>query len=82
VVRDLTTDVAKIVTTHPINTRYFFRGGFIGDYTDIAIGSDEVLHAFWTDTNNVRTVDWFGGVEWAPGVNVNQQDVVVDSDSF
>ena len=82
VVRDLTTDVAKIVTAHPINTRYFFRGTFFGDYTDIAAGSDDVFHAFWTDSNNVQTVDWFGGVEWAPGVNVNQQDVVVDSDSF
>jgi hypothetical protein len=82
VVRDLTTNVTKIVTAHPINTRYFFRGGFIGDYTDIAAGSDDVFHAFWTDSNNVQTVDWFGGVEWAPGVNVNQQDVVVDSDSF
>lgn len=82
VVRDLNTNVTKVVTTHPINTRHFFRGGFIGDYTDIAAGSDEVFHALWTDTNNVKTVDWFGGVEWAPGVHVNQQDVVVDSDSF
>jgi len=82
VVRDLTTDVTKVVNTHPINTRHFFRGGFIGDYTDIAVGSDEVFHAFWTDSNNVKTVDWFGGVEWVAGVHVNQQDVVVDSDSF
>jgi hypothetical protein len=82
VVRDLTTNVANTVTAHPINTRYFFRGTFFGDYTDIAAGSDDVFHAFWTDSNNVQTVDWFGGVEWTPGVNVNQQDVVVDSDSF
>ncbi len=50
-------------------------------FFSFAVGSDEVFHAFWTDSNNVQTVDWFGGVEWAPGVNVNQQDVV-DSDSF
>jgi hypothetical protein len=28
------------LTTQPINTRYQFRGGFIGDYTDIAAGID------------------------------------------
>lgn len=82
VVRDLTTNVTQTVTTHPINTRYQFRGGFIGDYTDIAVGSDDTFHAFWTDTNNVQTVDWFGGFEWAAGTNVHQQDVVTTAGNF
>ena len=87
VVRDLTTGMTKTVTAHPINTRYQFRNGsvtgvFFGDYTDIAAGSDDNFHAFWTDSNNVQMVNWFGGVEWAPGVSVHQQDVVVDNGSF
>lgn len=87
VVRDLTTGVTNTVTAHPINTRYQFRSGtttgvFFGDYTDIAAGSDDNFHAFWTDSSNVQTVDWFGGFEWAPGTNVHQQDVVVDNGSF
>src|SRR5712692_7868412 len=49
VVADLTTGVTKTVSTHPINTRNGFGGGFIGDYTDIAAGSDDTFHAFWTD---------------------------------
>jgi hypothetical protein len=82
VVRDLTTGVTHTVTSHPINTRYQFRGTFIGDYTDIAVGSDDTFHAFWTDTNNVQTVDWFGGFEWAAGTNVHQQDVVTTAGNF
>ena len=82
VVADLTSGVTNTVTTHPINTRYFFRGAFFGDYTDIAAGSDDRFHAFWTDSNNQQTIDWFGGFEWASGTKVNQQDVVVQSDSF
>lgn len=82
VVRDLTTGVTHTVTTHPINTRYFFRGRFFGDYTDIAAGADDRFHAFWTDSNNQQTIDWFAGFEWAPGTRVNQQDVVVQSDNF
>ena len=79
---DLTTGVTDTVTTQPINTRYFFSGGFIGDYTDIAAGSDDRFHAFWTDTNNVQSIDWFVGFEWQAGTRVHNQDVVVLSNSF
>ena len=41
VVTDLSTSITKTVTTHPINSRYHFGGGFIGDYADIAVGSDD-----------------------------------------
>ena len=44
----------RMVSTHPINTRNGFGGGFIGDYTALAVGSDNVLHAFWTDTMRDR----------------------------
>ena len=69
------------VSTHPINTRYHFGGGFIGDYTDIAVGSDNTFHAFWTDTNNVQTVVWWYGLEFVP-TQVHQQDVVTASGNF
>jgi len=82
IVLDLTTDVSKTVTTNPINTRYQFRGSFFGDYTDIAAGSDDTFHAFWTDSNNVQTVDWFGGFEWVSGTMVHQQDVVTSAGNF
>jgi BNR repeat-like domain len=82
IVRDLTTGVTNTVTTHPINTRYQFRGSFFGDYTDIAVGSDDTFHAFWTDSNNVQTVDWFGGFEWVSGTMVHQQDVVTSAGNF
>ena len=55
-----------MVTTNPINTRYHFGGGFIGDYTDLAVGSDNKFHALWTDTNNVQTVVWWYGLELCP----------------
>jgi hypothetical protein len=80
-VRDLTTGVTKTVTTHPINTRYQFGGGFIGDYTDVAVGSDNVFHAFWTDTNNQQTVEWWYGFQFVP-TTINQQDVVTASGSY
>jgi hypothetical protein len=80
-VADLSTSVSKLVTTHPINTRYQFGGGFIGDYTDIAVGSDNSFHALWTDTNNVQTVVWWYGLEFVP-TPVHQQDVVTDVGSF
>lgn len=80
-VNDLTTGVSKIVSTHPINTRSQFGGGFIGDYTDIAVGSDNVFHALWTDTNNKQTVVWFYGYEFVP-TPINQEDVVVSNDNF
>ncbi len=80
-VRDLNGET-HIVTTQPINSRYQFRGTFFGDYTDLAVGSDDVFHAFWTDSNNVQMVDWFGGFEWAPGTNIHQQDVVTKAGKF
>lgn len=80
-VADLTTHVSKVVTTHPINTRSQFGGGFIGDYTDIAVGSDNVYHAFWTDTNNKQTVTWWYGFQFAPTL-INQEDVVTNAGNF
>ena len=82
VVSDLSTGMTNTVTAHPINTRYQFRGAFFGDYTDIAAGSDDNFHAFWTDSNNLQTVDWFGGFEWAPGTIIHQQDVVTKTGNF
>jgi hypothetical protein len=76
VVTDLSTSTTQTVTTHPINSRYGFGGGFFGDYSDIAVGSDNVFHALWTDTNNEQTVDWWYGFEFAPNTVTNQQDVV------
>ena len=66
------------VSTHPINTRNGFGGGFIGDYTGLAVGSDNVFHAFWTDTNNKQDVVWFYGFEFVP-TSINQEDVVTAS---
>ncbi len=80
-VADLSTDVSNVVTTHPINTRYHFGGGFIGDYTDLAVGSDNRFHALWTDTNNVQTVVWWYGLEFVP-TSVHQQDVVTAAGNF
>jgi hypothetical protein len=68
----------QMVSTHPINTRNGFGGGFIGDYTDVAVGSDNVFHAFWTDTNNKQNVVWFYGFEFVP-TSINQEDVVTAS---
>jgi hypothetical protein len=69
------------VSTHPINTRNGFGGGFIGDYTTVAVGSDNVFHAFWTDTNNKQTVVWFYGLQFVPTA-LNQEDVVTASGSI
>jgi len=63
------------VSTQPINTRYGFGGGFFGDYTDLAVGSDGTIHAFWTDSNNVQTVTWFYGLQFA-STPIHQEDVV------
>jgi len=82
VVRDLNTNVTQTVSTHPINTRNGFGGGFFGDYTDIAVGSDGVFHAFWTDSNNKQSVVWFYGFEFAPGTALNQEDVVTASGNY
>ena len=80
VVRDLSGSTNAVNTQH-INTRYGFGGGFFGDYTDIAAGSDNVFHAFWTDSNNEQTVVWFYGFQFAP-TPIHQQDVVTGSGSF
>jgi hypothetical protein len=68
----------EMVSTHPINTRNGFGGGFIGDYTGLSVGSDNVFHALWTDTNNKQTVVWFYGYEFVPTI-LNQEDVVTAS---
>jgi hypothetical protein len=46
------------VSTHPINTRYGFGGGFLGGYTDISVSSDGQVHALW-----LRTVRYSSIVE-------------------
>ena len=81
VVRDLTTNVTEAVSTHPINTRNGFGGGFFGDYTDIAAGSDNVLHALWTDSNNTQDVVWFYGAQFVP-TPINQEDIATAAASF
>ncbi len=68
----------QMVSTHPINTRNGFGGGFFGDYTSVAVGSDNVFHAFWTDSNNKQDVVWFYGFEFVP-TSINQEDVVTAS---
>jgi len=81
VVRDVSTDVTQTVSSHPINTRNGFGGGFFGDYTDITVGPDNTFHAFWTDSNNKQTVHWFFGLEFTP-TPINQEDVATASGSF
>src|SRR5437870_1988077 len=75
VVTNAITGTTKTVTPNPVNTRYHFGGGFIGDYTDLAVGSDDVFHAVWTDTNQQQSVTWWFGFEFVP-TTVNQQDMV------
>ncbi len=77
-VTNISSGNVQMVSTHPINTRNGFGGGFIGDYTSLAVGSNNVFHAFWTDTNNKQTVVWFYGFEFVPTV-LNQEDVVTAS---
>ena len=79
--RNLTTNTTKIATSLPINTRYMFRGGFIGDYTDIAADSLGRIHASWTDTNGQQTITWFYGTNFG-GLLANQQDAVTYTDQF
>jgi len=71
----------QVATTAPINTRYQFRGAFIGDYTDLAVGSDDVAHPMWTDTNNTQNVYWLTGTNFN-GLPANQQDVVTNALHF
>ena len=80
-VTDLSTSTTNTVSTHPINTRNGFGGAFFGDYTDIAVGTDNVFHAFWTDSNNKQTVVWFYGAQFTP-TQINQEDVVTASGHF
>jgi hypothetical protein len=80
VVRDLSGSTNPVTTQH-INTRYGFGGGFFGDYTDIAAGSDNVFHAFWTDSNNEQSVVWWYGLQFVPTL-IHQQDVVTGSGNF
>jgi hypothetical protein len=81
VVADATSGVIQTVSTHPINTRNGFGGGFFGDYTDISLGSDNVFHPLWTDSNNSQTVVWFYGLEFTP-TPINQEDVATSAGSF
>jgi hypothetical protein len=80
-VTNISSGSVQMVSTHPINTRNGFGGGFIGDYTALAVGSDNVFHAFWTDSNNKQDVVWFYGLEFAP-TSINQEDVVTASGSI
>ena len=77
-VTNITSSGVQKVSTNPINTRNGFGGGFIGDYTGLAVGSDNVFHALWTDTNNKQNVIWFYGFEFVPTL-INQEDVVTAS---
>jgi len=80
-VANVGTGTSQKVSTHPINTRYQFGGGFIGDYTDLAVGANNTFHALWTDTNNVQTVVWWYGLQFVP-TQIHQQDVVTASGNF
>jgi hypothetical protein len=80
-VTNISSGGTQMVSTHPINTRNGFGGGFIGDYTGLAVGSDNVFHAFWTDTNNKQSVIWFYGFEFVP-TTINQEDVVTARGSW
>ena len=73
--------VANTVTSHPVNTRYGFGGGFFGDYTDLAVGSDGTFHALWTDSNDVQSVVWWYGDEFVP-TPIHQQDIATASGSW
>ncbi|MEN3342289.1 MAG: hypothetical protein V7644_1693 [Actinomycetota bacterium] len=81
VVRSVTTGTTRTVSTHPINTRNGFGGGFFGDYTDMSAGSDGAFHALWTDSNNKQTVTWFYGLEFTPTA-LNQEDVVTGAGNY
>src|SRR5438445_219789 len=81
VVTDLTTSTTQTVTTHPINTRYHYAGGFIGDYTDLAVDSNNNFHIVCADTNNVQTVVWWYGFQFVP-TTIHQQDIVTAHGSF
>ena len=71
----------QAVNTQHINTRYGFGGGFFGDYTDLAVGSDNVFHALYTDSNDVQTVTWFYGLQFTP-TQIHQEDIVIANGGF
>ena len=64
------------VNTQLINTRYGFGGGFFGDYTDLAVGSDNKFHALYTDSNDEQDVTWFYGLEFT-ATPIHQEDIVI-----
>jgi hypothetical protein len=82
VVRDVTTNVTNTVSTHLINTRNGFGGGFFGDYSDLTAASDGTFHALWTDSNNKQSVEWFYGSQFVPSALINQEDVVTASGNY
>src|SRR5207244_12576563 len=75
VVTDLTTSTTQTVTTHPLNSRYHFGGGFIGDYTDLTVDSNNNFHTIWCDKNNVQTVFWWYSVQFVTTI-VKHNDIV------
>ncbi len=81
VVTDVTSGMTEIVSTKALNTRYQFSGGFIGDYTGLAAGSDGNFHAFW-NTTNPQVIDWWFGTESLKGTITNSQDVVTVAGFF
>ncbi len=81
VVTDVNTNVTEVVSTEALNTRYQFSGGFIGDYTGLAVGSDELFHAFW-NTTTPQTIDWWFGSHSLQRMITNSQDVVTAAGSY
>ena len=81
VVRDLSGSTNAVNTQH-INTRYGFGGGFFGDYTDIAAGSDNCFPRL-LDGLATTSRPWCGftGSEFVP-TPIHQQDVVTGSGNF
>jgi hypothetical protein len=80
VVRKIGGPTATVTTQH-INTRYGFGGGFFGDYTDLAVGSDGTFHALYTDSNDVQDVTWFYGLEFVP-TPIHQEDIATASGNW
>lgn len=71
------------LTTNSINTRYQFGGGFIGDYTGIAAGSDDVFHTLFTATYNKQATHWWFGRDLSAIRPPNyQQDVFTVAGRF
>ncbi len=81
VVTDLVSGSTATVSASPINSQYQFGGGFVGDYTGLAVDSSGDFHAVWTDTGNVQTVVWWYGYQFAPA-SIHQQDIVTATGKF